>query len=262
MLRGFLYLLVGLGSTTIGAISGLGGGVIIKPVLDALGQYDMATIGILSGCTLIAMSIVSLTKKFISGVKFEYIKLISLSVGAILGGFVGKAAFQNFEKMIPVDTAKIIQSICLALLMIIILLFSIYKAKIKTFNVTNPIICLIAGLILGSVAVFLGIGGGPINVAVIIILFSCDAKDAAIYSIFTIFFSQTTTILTTLFTTGFEPYNLEVLGFMIVGGVLGGFLGDKISTKLSNRQVEKLFNITMAAIIAINIFNVFKVALF
>ncbi|ONI47606.1 hypothetical protein AN643_04230 [Candidatus Epulonipiscioides saccharophilum] len=88
---GFLYLIVALLATTIGAMSGLGGGIIIKPMLDMLGHYDLATIGILSSSTLLAMSIMSLRKKFIEGAKFEYIKLLSLSTGAVLGGFLGKA---------------------------------------------------------------------------------------------------------------------------------------------------------------------------
>ncbi|ONI44972.1 hypothetical protein AN641_05215 [Candidatus Epulonipiscioides gigas] len=259
MLQGILYLIVGLAATTIGAISGLGGGIIIKPVLDSFGQYDIATISILSASTLFAMAIVSLAQKFREKAKFEYKKLLSLSFGSILGGFVGKSLFQLFTTIVSEDIAQIIQSICLALLMVLILLFSIYKDRIKTFKVTNIFICLVTGILLGSIAVFLGIGGGPINVAVIIILFSCNAKEAAFYSIFTIFFSQLTTLATTLFTTGFGIYNLEVLGYMIVGGISGGFLGSKISKKISNKQVEKIFNITLGLIILLNIFNIAKV---
>ncbi|OON93589.1 MAG: hypothetical protein ATN31_05775 [Candidatus Epulonipiscioides saccharophilum] len=258
----FLYLIVALFATTVGAMSGLGGGIIIKPVLDMLGHYDLATIGILSSSTLLAMSIVSLVKRYIEKAKFEYIKLLSLSAGAILGGFFGKAGFTLFIELISQNTAKIIQSICLTLLMIAILLFSIYREKVKTFHVTNPIICLIAGIILGSIAVFLGIGGGPINVAVITILFSSSAKEAAIYSIFTIFFAQGTTILTTAFTTGFAIYDLEVIGYMIVGGISGGFLGSFFNKKVSNKHVEKVFNFTMILIIAINIFNIIQVAMY
>lgn len=42
----------------------------------------------------------------------------------------------------------------------------------------------------GSISVFLGIGGGPLNVSLLILLFSYDMKKATIYSIATIFFSQ------------------------------------------------------------------------
>ncbi|MCH1969832.1 hypothetical protein [Romboutsia hominis] len=57
-----IYFLVGIIATTIGAISGIGGGVIIKPVLDTLGNYDISTISILSSFTVFSMSIVALLK--------------------------------------------------------------------------------------------------------------------------------------------------------------------------------------------------------
>ncbi|ONI44113.1 hypothetical protein AN641_08290 [Candidatus Epulonipiscioides gigas] len=259
---GIVYLLIGLVASCVGAISGLGGGVIIKPVLDFFGNYDLATIGILSSCTVFSMAIVSLAKKFMSkSVIFEYKKLFALSIGAILGGFLGKYLFDIFEHTIPINIAKIIQSVSLALLMFIILLFNIFKSKIKTFHVSNIIICLIAGIIMGAVSAFLGIGGGPVNVALIIILFSCNSKEAAIYSIFTIFFSQISTLGSTLFTTGFGAYDLSVVPYMIVGGISGGFIGEKIGKKLKNNQVDKLFSIIMVVVIVLNVINVLKVIL-
>ena len=53
-----IYFLVGIIATTIGAISGIGGGVIIKPVLDTLGNYDISTISILSSFTRFLCQIV------------------------------------------------------------------------------------------------------------------------------------------------------------------------------------------------------------
>lgn len=38
-------------ASTIGVICGIGGGIIIKPVMDAVGAVDVATINFLSGCT-------------------------------------------------------------------------------------------------------------------------------------------------------------------------------------------------------------------
>ena len=49
--------LVAILATTIGGISGVGGGVIIKPVMDAVSGLPVATISFLSGCTVLAMTI-------------------------------------------------------------------------------------------------------------------------------------------------------------------------------------------------------------
>lgn len=43
-------------SSVVGAICGIGGGVIIKPVLDATGIMEVATASFLSGCTVLSMS--------------------------------------------------------------------------------------------------------------------------------------------------------------------------------------------------------------
>ena len=49
---------------------------------------------------------------------------------------------------------------------------------------------MLLGLFLGVVSVFLGIGGGPLNIALLTLFFSFDMKECVVYSIATIFFSQ------------------------------------------------------------------------
>ncbi|OOB78406.1 MAG: hypothetical protein ATN33_01180 [Epulopiscium sp. Nele67-Bin001] len=255
-----LYLAIGLLASTVGAISGLGGGVIIKPILDMFGHYDIATIGILSASTVFAMSIATLTKKFIDKATFELDRLLPLSFGAVIGGIAGNKVFQLFMNAVGnPDTAKMIQSICLATLMIVVFIFCLNKDKVKTFDTHNILICFIAGLIMGTISAFLGIGGGPVNVMVLILLFSCNSKDAATYSVFTIFFSQMSTLGTTLLTEGFGVYDLSLVGYMIFGGIVGGFLGDIFSKKMNTEQVSKLFNAIMIIVILINVYNIFSV---
>lgn len=57
-----LVLLVSFFACTVGAICGIGGGIIIKPVLDATGVADVATINFLSGCTVLSMTLYSVLK--------------------------------------------------------------------------------------------------------------------------------------------------------------------------------------------------------
>ena len=58
-LMGILIFLVCLTASTIGGICGIGGGVIIKPVLDALGVMSVSALQFLSGLTVLGMSMVS-----------------------------------------------------------------------------------------------------------------------------------------------------------------------------------------------------------
>ena len=62
-----IFLIVSFGASIAGAICGIGGGVIIKPALDAVGVLDVATISFLSGCTVLTMSCYSVYKAKRSG---------------------------------------------------------------------------------------------------------------------------------------------------------------------------------------------------
>ena len=59
-----LVLLIAFGASVVGAICGIGGGVIIKPLLDAFGIAGVAEISFLSGCTVLSMSCYSVVKAF------------------------------------------------------------------------------------------------------------------------------------------------------------------------------------------------------
>ncbi|WP_407537142.1 hypothetical protein [Cetobacterium somerae] len=66
-----LYFVVCLGASILGAISGIGGGVIIKPILDALGTMQVSTISFLSGCTVLGMTTMTLYRNSKAGVRPE-----------------------------------------------------------------------------------------------------------------------------------------------------------------------------------------------
>ena len=57
-----LVLCIAFGASIVGAICGIGGGVIIKPLLDAFGIAGVAEISFLSGCTVLSMSCYSVVK--------------------------------------------------------------------------------------------------------------------------------------------------------------------------------------------------------
>ncbi len=247
-----LFFIISLFATIIGAIAGLGGGIIIKPTLDAIGIYNVSTICILSAITVLSMATVSSIKFIKSGIKFD-LKIIILSIGAILGGILGNYLFEIFSKTLSDEIAKCIQ----ALILIFLLIFVIFRKHYPHYNIKNKFIIIIAGLFMGLISSFLGIGGGPVNVVIICIIFSISVRDSAVYSIFVIFFSQLSNVLATVITQDLHNYNLEMLVFMIPAAILGGFIGAFLNRKLSKRAVENIFNIVMILIISINVYNVF-----
>lgn len=102
---------------------------------------------------------------------------------------------------------------------------------------------------------FLGIGGGPINLAVLYFFFSMDAKTAAMNSLYIIFFSQFTSLISTLVTRTVPSFEPMALALMVAGGIGGGMAGRAVNKKLSNEAVEKLFVGLMMVIIGISVCN-------
>ena len=78
-----------------GAIYGLGGGILIKPVLDSI--LDVSTVSFLPGCTTLSMSAISVGKKLCGGNSHISRQTPALGIGAV-GGALGKYLFQNIAR--------------------------------------------------------------------------------------------------------------------------------------------------------------------
>lgn len=257
----FIIALVCFLASVVGAICGIGGGVIIKPVLDATGIMAVTTISFLSGCTVLSMSVVSLYKNLRAERNFVFDKVFAtvLAMGGVVGGLAGKDAYQAILDRLT-DTSKVgaIQAFVLMLVTAGTLIYTIFKSKIKTKNLESKIVIFLIGVVLGIMSSFLGIGGGPINLVVLFFFFSMETKQAAMYSIYVILFSQVSSLLSTIIKGNVPAFEPATLLLMIGCGILGGLVGSKINKKIDNKTVDKLFIGLMAVIICINIYNIFR----
>lgn len=262
-MSGYLYILfwlISFGASIAGAICGIGGGVIIKPVLDAFGVLSVSTISYLSGCTVLAMTCYSVLKSKMSGESLIEMKTgTPLAIGAAIGGVVGKSMFQALSNTFAdKDMVGAVQAACLLVITLGTLVYTIKKDRIKTLKVKNLAACVMIGLVLGIFSSFLGIGGGPINLVVLFFFFSMDTKTAAQNSLYIILFSQITSLLNSLMTRTVPEFSVWLLALMVVGGILGGMSGRIINKKIDSRVVDKLFVVLMAVIIGINIYNIYQ----
>lgn len=254
-----IYFLVALFSTILGSSAGLGGGIIIKPVLDSLGDYALPTINLLSSSTIFIMSIVTVFYQLKKKDKINPKNTIVVATGSVVGGIIGQKLMSFIlSKDINIDLINNIQSIIIIILLISVFLYMRNKDNIKSYKINNILAIGLLGLFLGAISAFLGIGGGPINVAAFTILFSMTANEAARNSILVIFFSQGSKIISIAVTTGFSIYNLDMLPYMLVGGVLGGIIGYKINKAASEKSIIKIFNSVTLSIILLNLYNIFK----
>jgi len=106
-------------------------------------------------------------------------------IGAVAGGIVGSIVLLAITRGMDLRAVITVQSVTL----VVLLLFCFFREKMPKLHVHNQIVKCGIGL-LGTFSSFLGIGGGPINVAALSLVLNIELKDDARISIFVILFSQ------------------------------------------------------------------------
>ncbi len=254
-----IYFILSLFATTVGSLTGMGGGVIIKPLMDVLHDFDVQTIGVASSITVFSMAIVSVLKQIRAKTEIPFKTAIPLGAGSVAGGFFGEKLLNFIVDLLDANSiVTVVQNCVLAVLILCVFIYMKNKDKIKGRSLNGTVVSLAVGVFLGICSSFLGIGGGPINVALIIFLFSVGTKTATVCSLVTILFAQISKLTTVALTTGFSGFDLSIAPFMIAGAILGGFLGASLNKKCSEKTVEKAFNGVQLLVLGITVFNIIK----
>ncbi len=246
-------------STIIGAISGIGGGVIIKPLLDmTLTGFGTQTISLLSAFAVLSMSLFSIGKNYVQKTSQQALSMkiaVPLAVSSTVGGVVGKLLFNALSQLVQADaTVKCVQNAVLFVVMVCVLIFTLRhkSSEMKERSVPEG---LLAGLLLGLFAAFLGIGGGPLNMMILTGFYGMTHKEGALYSLFIIVFSQTAGILTALISGSTLPALLMIF-IACAAGISGGVIGRKIAGLTKNDFVRTLYNIAVVFILLLCAMNI------
>ena len=120
------------------------------------------------------------------------------------------------------------------------------------------LIYLILALFTTTIGSLTGMGDGPINVALIIYLFFISTKTATVCFLVTILFAQISKLTTIALTTGFAEFDLSVAPVMIIGAILGGFIGAGLNKKCKEGTVGKSFNCMQILVLGITVLNIIK----
>ncbi|MDO5696116.1 MAG: sulfite exporter TauE/SafE family protein [Eubacteriales bacterium] len=254
-----IYFLIALFATGLGSMTGAAGGVIMKPLIDLISEYDTVTIGLLTGITLVAMGLVNLGGHIRNKRRIDLRFLLFLTPGAVAGGIAGGAVLNTLSGMIRDTSLKAVQNVVILILMGISFLYIHYKERFPGPAIRQGAFILFIGLLLGMVSAFLGIGGGPINVSVILFFFAIRPRDAAMYSIIVIEFAQIAKLAAFASETGFGGFDLRMLPAMILGGVLGGFAGAQLNRRVSERRILIIFNAIQVFVILACVLNILGV---
>ena len=92
--------------------------------------------------------------------------------------------------------------------------------------------------------------------AILMLLFAMEIKEATFASIVTIMFAQIAKVVTIFASGGFGGYDLSMLPYMVVAGVLGGFIGSIVGKKISGKITAVAFNVMQIAVMIICIINI------
>ena len=254
---GIVYLIIAFAATFIGSMTGAAGGVIMKPILDLFSSYDAITIGILSAITLSGMGIVNITTHIFKKTKIEWKILIPIAIGSTMGGIIGGEVLKYIAIIIENDsTIKVVQNFILILVMVISICYVKFKDKVKSYSVSGKFSLVIVGIVLGIISTFLGIGGGPINVAVLMFVLSFSTKDAAVYSIGIVIFAQIAKVFFHFINMGINKIDLTVLPYMLAGGIVGGYLGAKFNKIFPEKIIVIMFNLIQVFVIITCFLNI------
>lgn len=248
-----IYAILIFSATLIGGITGLGGGVILKPTLDATHSLSFIDVSVLSSIAVCTMSMVQTVQAFKSPMKIDTKLMILMVVGIILGSNLGVRVLGYLGTLIEEGSLLKLQAGMLIVVIVLILIADFRNLQLKTHF--NSISQGIIGIIMGALSALLGIGGGPINVIVFRRFFKLSFTESATYSLICIFFSQLMLVIGYGASGDINVSNSRLIPLFMGVAIWGSLATQVVSKKLPKNFDQKLYNIVVIALLLINVYN-------
>ena len=235
--------LVGIFIGTMSGFFGIGGGMILVPILLVFGFDIKVAIGI---------SIVQMVFSSVFGSYLNYKKgslIIGEGIFVGFGGFVGGYVGANVTQYLP---NALLQGIFIALLLFALfrLLFSkVHDDDAQTKSLSKALLFGI-GLFIGIFAITLGIGGSIILTPLLVGLLHYPIKKAVSAGLFFVAFSSVSGMIARLMSGSIDFENaLVVAGASLLGVALGIYIKDKVSSKNHKTALLLLYVFAIAILI-------------
>ncbi|KKI93366.1 membrane protein [Bacillus sp. SA1-12] len=258
-----ILLIIGFIAGTIGSLVGLGGGIIVVPMLLTLGSYfsnfqDVSPqVAVGTSLLVVIFTGLSSTLTYMKYKKVDYKSGLIFFIGSGPGGIVGAYVNKLF------DTSSF--SLWFGLFMIFISIVLMVKDKLPQRRgkqqAKNAVVCsfigddgmehsysyhpvpgIIISFVVGLISGLFGIGGGALMVPAMILLFMFPAHIAVATSMFIIFLSASTSSVTHI---ALGNINWMFAAVLIPGAWFGGRFGALINTKLKNKTIVHLLRIVL-----------------
>jgi len=218
-------ILVGLFIGTMSGFFGIGGGMILVPILLVLG-FDIKT--------AIGISIVQMVFSSVYGSYLNYKKgslKIDDGIYVGLGGFLGGYLGGYVTKYVP-DTVLQFLFFGLLIFALLRLFFSKNHEEDNQTRSLNKGLLFAIGLVIGIFAITLGIGGSIILTPLLVGLLHYPIKKAVSAGLFFVAFSSVAGLISRLSTGTIDFENgLIVAGASLIGVTFGIWLKDHVNSK-------------------------------
>ena len=156
------------------------------------------------------------------------------------------------------NTTGGVQAVILFILTLLTMLYTVKKCSVKGWQVRNPLACALIGFVLGALGAFLGIGGGPFNMAALYLFFSMPTKQAAENSLYVILISQIAGLVKTVLSASVPHFAPMLLLGMVFCGILGSELGGCLNSILNEKTATRAFRIALLLVMGISMYNFYQ----
>jgi len=227
---------LGFAAGVLGSIIGLGGGIIIVPVLTFFG-FPPALAASNSIFAVFSNAIAS-SISYAKQRRIEYSIGLKLGLLSIPGTIVGAYASSEITPSI----FKIL--FALILISASIYIFSKRKIESKNYNLSKQIMILAIGasFFAGIISGLFGVGGGIIFVPLMVIAMGLSMKNAAPTSQFILLFASGSALVTHTILGHPDFYQALLLAS---GAFVGGLVGARLSLEIKENSLKILISIVM-----------------
>ena len=228
--------LLGFAAGILGSMIGLGGGVIVVPVLTFLGFPPTVA----ASTSLFA----ALSNATASTISYSMQKRIDFSLGIKLGilSIPGTVLGAVVSTDVESDVFKILFGFVLIASSAYIFLRKKIETKEKILSKQMAVFAVAASFFAGIVSSFFGIGGGIVFVPLMVVGMGMMMKRAAPTSQLVLFFASLSGVI--VHSVLGHPDFVQA-GLLAVGSFFGGLLGARISLRVRERYLQILVSVVL-----------------
>jgi uncharacterized protein len=239
MFENLWFIPLGFVAGLLGSIIGLGGGIIIVPVLTFLGFPP--TVAASNSLFVVFGNAASSSLSYAKQKRIEYSIGIKLGLLSIPGSVLGA--------LISAEITPVLFKILFGFILILASIYIFSKRKIEFKGYTQSkqvlIFALGASFFAGIISGLFGVGGGIIFVPVMVILMGMLMKNAAPTSQFILLFAASSGLMVHILLG--HPEYIQAL-FLAAGAFVGGLVGARLSLEIKESGLKILIMIVMIAV--------------